>query len=156
MFHQYSVVANEGLRRKQCWLDTRIPNIILLSYFANIAANSISWGQYPANMRNTQRKRIKPVTSRRCISSGSECFLFLDRHFTCAFGRGRVTDVLRVRDMSGEKCVTFCWRKKFTNMKIVGSMMRIDRRSKRCYCTQSTNKNTENFQFKTCFFNYEG
>ena len=55
MFHQYSVVANssvqsspsdyEGLRRKQCWLDTRISNIIFLSYFANIAANSISWGQ---------------------------------------------------------------------------------------------------------------
>jgi len=41
-------------------------------------------------------------------------------------------------------------------MKIVGSMMRIDRRSKQCYCTHSTNKNTENFQFKTCFFNYEG
>ena len=148
MFHQYSVVANssmqsspsdyEGLRRK-----SRL---------------TVFHGENPANMRSTQRKRIKPVASHRCAASRLDLtmFPFLDRHFTCAFGRGRVSDVLRVRDMSGEKCVTFCWRKKFTDMKIVGSMMRIDRRSKRCYCTQSTNKNTENFQYKTCFFNYEG
>lgn len=86
-----------------------------------------------------------------------KCLKVPDRQFTCEFGRGLGDGRIKLRNrLRGERCVDMCWRMKFVNPNITGVTVHVDRRNKDCHCMVKRSKDTNNFSFKTCLFEYEG